>query len=74
MKVGNVQAIHTGLGLIDVHAAVIPARAYSPGVHVYYQATVLRINDGLSKLKDAPGPKAKPQKIHRSSGAFSVWS
>ncbi|MNX49994.1 hypothetical protein D3C86_806090 [compost metagenome] len=42
------------MGLIDVYAAVIPDLAYSPGVHVHYQETVLRIKDGLPKLKDVP--------------------
>ena len=42
------------MGLIDVYAALIPDLAYSPGVHVHYQETVLRIKDGLPKLKDVP--------------------
>jgi hypothetical protein len=43
------------MGLIDVYAAVIPDLAYSPAVHVHYQETVLRLKDGLPKLKDVPG-------------------
>lgn len=37
-----------------MYAAVIPDLAHSPGVHVHYQETVLRIKDGLPKLKDIP--------------------
>ena len=51
---GHLFTEHPGMGLIDVYAAVIPDLAYSPGVHVHYQETVLRIKDGLPKLKDVP--------------------
>lgn len=51
---GHLFTDHPGMGLIDVYAAVIPDLAYSPGVHVHYQETVLRIKDGLPKLKDVP--------------------
>ena len=51
---GHIFTEHPGMGLIDVYAAVIPNLAYSPGVHVHYQETVLRIKDGLPKLKDVP--------------------
>jgi hypothetical protein len=51
---GHLFTDHPGMGLIDVYAAVIPDLAYSPGVHVHYQETVLRIMDGLPKLKDVP--------------------
>jgi hypothetical protein len=51
---GHIFTEHPGMGLIDVYAAVIPGFAYSPGVHVHYQETVLRIKDGLPKLKDVP--------------------
>jgi hypothetical protein len=37
-----------------VYAAVIPDFPYQRGVHVNYQETVLRIKDGLPKLKDFP--------------------
>jgi hypothetical protein len=33
---------------------VIPDLPFHPGVHVNYQETVLRIHDGLPKLKDFP--------------------
>lgn len=51
---GHLFTEHPEMGLIDVYAAVIPDLAYSPGVHVHYQETVLRIKDGLPKLKDVP--------------------
>jgi hypothetical protein len=52
---GHLFTDHPEMGLIDVYAAVIPDLAYSPGVHVHYQGTVLRLKDGLPKLKDLPG-------------------
>ena len=51
---GHLFTEHPKMELIDVYAAVIPDLAYSPGVHVHYQETVLRIKDGLPKLKDVP--------------------
>ena len=51
---GHLFTEHAGMGLIDVYAAVIPDLVYSPGVHVHYQETKLRIKDGLPKLKDVP--------------------
>ena len=51
---GHVLTEHPGLGLTDVYAAVIPGLQFKPGVHVNYQETVLRIKDGLPKLKDFP--------------------
>ena len=51
---GHLFTVHPGMGLIDVYAAVIPDLEYLPGVHVHYQESVLRIKDGLPKLKDVP--------------------
>ncbi|WP_105104054.1 GFA family protein [Microbulbifer pacificus] len=51
---GHVFAEHPTLGLTDVFAAVIPTFPYKPGVHVNYQEAVLRVRDGLPKLKDFP--------------------
>lgn len=45
---------HPPLGLIDIYAAVIPTMKFTPGVHVNYQETVLRIHDGAVKLRDFP--------------------
>ena len=38
----------------DPNAATIPTLPFSPGVHVNYGETVLRIKDGLPKLRDFP--------------------
>ena len=43
-----------GSGLTDVYAAVIPGFPYNAGIHVHYDETVLRIKDGLPKMKDLP--------------------
>ncbi|HEY3793889.1 MAG TPA: GFA family protein [Bradyrhizobium sp.] len=51
---GHLAANHPGLGLVDVFAATIPTLAFAPGVHVNYAETVLRMRDGLPKLKDFP--------------------
>jgi hypothetical protein len=45
---------HPGMGLTDVYAAAIPMFSHQPTVHVNYQETVLRMRDGLPKLKDFP--------------------
>ena len=51
---GHIMTDHPLLGLVDVYAAAIPAMEFSPGVHVNYSETVLRMKDGLPKLKDFP--------------------
>jgi hypothetical protein len=51
---GHLFTEHPGLGLTDVYAAMIPTLPFDAGVHVHYQETVLRIKDGLPKLKDLP--------------------
>lgn len=51
---GHVLTEHPSMGLTDVYAAVIPDFPFKAGVHVHYQETVLRIHDGLAKLKDVP--------------------
>jgi hypothetical protein len=51
---GHVLTEHPGFGLTDVYAAMIPELAFQPGVHVNYAETVLRMKDGLPKLKDFP--------------------
>jgi hypothetical protein len=40
--------------LIDVYAATIPSYHHEPQLHVNYAETVLRIKDGLPKVKDLP--------------------
>lgn len=51
---GHVMAQHAPIGLTDVFAATIPSLDFVPGVHVNYAETVLRMHDGLPKLKDFP--------------------
>ena len=51
---GHVMTDHPTFGLTDVYAATIPTLEFQPGVHVNYSETVLRMKDGLPKLKDFP--------------------
>jgi len=51
---GHIFTEHPGMGLTDVYAAVIPDFPYQPGVHVHYQEKVLRVADGLPKMRDLP--------------------
>jgi hypothetical protein len=51
---GHLLTEHPGWGVTDVYAAVIPDSPFEPSVHVNYQEAVLRMADGLPKLKDMP--------------------
>ena len=51
---GHLFTEHPHWGLIDVYAATIPAFRYQPTLHVNYQEAVLRMKDGLPKMKDLP--------------------
>lgn len=51
---GHLMTSHPTLGLVDVFAATIPTLGFVAGVHVNYAETVLRMKDGLPKLKDFP--------------------
>ena len=51
---GHVFTTHAPWNLIDVYAAVIPDFPFEPKLHVNYEGTVLRMKDGLPKLKDIP--------------------
>jgi hypothetical protein len=51
---GHLMTDHPEWGLIDVYAATIPTYGHEPKVHVHYGQTVLRIQDGLPKMKDLP--------------------
>jgi hypothetical protein len=51
---GHLMTNHPTFGLVDVFAATIPTLKFVPGVHVNYAETVLRMRDGLPKLKDFP--------------------
>ena len=51
---GHVMTDHPEWKLVDVYAATVPGVAFSPGVHVKYAETVLRMKDGLPKFRDFP--------------------
>lgn len=51
---GHLMTNHPPLGLVDVFSATIPTLNFAPGLHVNYQETVLRMQDGLPKFKDFP--------------------
>jgi len=51
---GHILTNHAPIGLVDVYAAILPSLKFEPGVHVNYAETVLRMKDGLPKLKDFP--------------------
>jgi hypothetical protein len=51
---GHIMTYHPLWNLMDVYAATIPSLPFKPGVHVNYGETVLRMKDGLPKLKDFP--------------------
>jgi len=51
---GHLLTDHPSMGLVDVYAAVIPDFQHDPHVHVHYQESVMRIRDGLPKMKDLP--------------------
>ena len=51
---GHLFTDHPHWKLVDVYAALLPGLKFEPGVHVHYQATVLRMHDGKPKLKDVP--------------------
>jgi hypothetical protein len=51
---GHLFTEHPAWGLTDIYAAMIPQFPFQPGVHVHYEQTVLRIKDGLPKMKDLP--------------------
>jgi hypothetical protein len=51
---GHLMTDHPTFGLIDVYAATIPDLDFKPMLHVNYGETVLRMKDGLPKMKDFP--------------------
>ncbi len=51
---GHLMTSHPLWSLTDVYAATIPSVAFVPGVHVNYGEAVLRIADGLPKMRDFP--------------------
>jgi len=51
---GHLLTEHPEMGLTDVYAAILPKLKFSPGLHVFYEETVMRIPDGKPKQKDVP--------------------
>lgn len=51
---GHVFTEHPHMGVIDVYAGIIRGFPFKPALHVHYQETVLRVRDGLPKMKDLP--------------------
>ncbi|WP_334127782.1 GFA family protein [Sneathiella sp.] len=51
---GHVMTTLQGAGLIDVYASTIPDLEFIPSAHVNYAEAVLKVRDGLPKLKDFP--------------------
>ena len=51
---GHLFTEHPPWNLTDVYAATIPDFPFKPALHVHYQETVLRVRDGLPKMKDVP--------------------
>jgi hypothetical protein len=51
---GHLFTVHPQWGLTDVYAAVIPNLSFQAKVHVNYQESVLRLKDGVTKLRDFP--------------------
>jgi hypothetical protein len=51
---GHVMTAHPPANFVDIYAAVLPALKFEPALHVNYESAVLRIPDGLPKLKDFP--------------------
>jgi hypothetical protein len=51
---GHVFTEHPLWGVIDVYASTIPDFPFEAKLHVNYAETVLRMRDGLPKMKDMP--------------------
>ncbi|BCT93233.1 aldehyde-activating protein [Lysobacter helvus] len=51
---GHLMTMHPPFGLMDVYAATIPTLDFKPALHVNYGETVLRMRDGLPKMRDFP--------------------
>ena len=50
----HVMIDHPKLGLVDVRGAIPATVTFKPTVHLNYDETILRIKDGLPKLRDFP--------------------
>ena len=51
---GHVMSDHLVADFTDVYAAILPTLKFEPGIHVNYESAVLRVKDGLPKMKDFP--------------------
>jgi len=51
---GHLFTEHPAWGVTDVYAAVLEQFPFEPALHVNYAETVLRMRDGLPKMKDMP--------------------
>ena len=51
---GHLFTEHPKMGLVDIYAALLPQLKFEPMLHVHYQESVLRIEDGRLKVKDLP--------------------
>ncbi len=51
---GHILTDHPGDEFTDVFSAILPSLEFKPDIHVHYDDTVLRINDGLPKFRDLP--------------------
>src|SRR5207253_11004746 len=54
---GHLLTDHPPFGLVYVYAATIPTYRHERQLHVHYQEAVLRMKDGLPKMKDMPKEK-----------------
>lgn len=51
---GHILAEIPDAGITDIFAAILPSLSFEPTLHVNYESAVLKIKDGLPKLKDFP--------------------
>lgn len=51
---GHLFSDHPPMGLTDIYAAMLPTMSFKPALHVSYGEAVLRVKDGLPKMKDFP--------------------
>lgn len=51
---GKVMTEHPGMGCTDVPASVLATLPFVPTVHLNYAEAVLRVRDGITKLRDFP--------------------
>lgn len=51
---GHLMSHHPALGVTDVRAGAMPGVSFRPTVHLNYSEAMMRVKDGLAKLKDFP--------------------